>query len=90
MDGRGSYSDIRAVEFVIEALSFTVLNNPVTNGTLQVRVNTSAMLSLYSSEGRLLWNKEVDAGTETIDVSGYAKGIYLLKTNKGSVKILVQ
>lgn len=90
IDGRSSYSDIRSVKFITEKFPFTILENPVINGALQVQVNSAATLSLYNNNGKLLWQKQVNPGTQTIDVSGYAKGIYLLKTIAQSKKVLVQ
>jgi Secretion system C-terminal sorting domain len=90
IDGRGSFSDTRSVKFSTNDLSFIILNNPVTNGILQLKMNIPVILSIYNSTGRLLWQKKAGMRTETIDVSKYARGIYLLKTNNESKKILIQ
>jgi hypothetical protein len=67
-----------------------VYNNPVTNGAIQVALGRSCNLKLYDTEGRLLWQEQASAGLELIDVSRYAKGIYLLKAGDQVEKVLVR
>jgi Concanavalin A-like lectin/glucanases superfamily len=89
MDGRGSYSNIREIQFNL-VQSLLVFNNPVTNGLLQVKLNLPAHLLLYSNDGKLLWQGHLNPGSATIDMSGYTKGTYLLKANDQVSKIIVQ
>ena len=46
-------------------------------------------LALYTANGKLVWQQLVNAGTKTIDVSGYAKGTYLLKSNATAQKVVI-
>jgi hypothetical protein len=64
--------------------------NPVGNGVLQVEINNATPMSLYSPDGRLLWEKQMNTGLQSIDISRYGKGIFLLKTKETTEKILVQ
>jgi concanavalin A-like lectin/glucanase superfamily protein len=90
LDGRETYSQVVAVQFSTAAPLVVVYNNPVTNGALQVALGRSCILKLYDTEGRLLWQEQASAGLELIDVSRYAKGIYLLKAGDQVEKILVR
>jgi hypothetical protein len=90
LDGRETYSPIVAVQFSTAVPLVIVYNNPVTDGTLQVSLSKPCNLLLYDTEGRLLWQKQAVVGLELIDVSGYAKGIYLLKAGDQVEKILVR
>ncbi len=90
IDGRSSYSIIRSLHFNKATLPLIVLTNPVGNGTLQVKLNKPAMLSMHTSEGKRLWQKQTNPGIESINISTYAKGIYLLKANDQTEKIVVQ
>ncbi len=90
IDGRSNYSSIQSIRLFAERTTFVVIDNPVTRGILQVKLNAAAVLCLYDSNAKLLYKKEVNVGTEWIDVSGYMKGIYLLKADKQVVKIIVQ
>jgi Secretion system C-terminal sorting domain len=90
LDNRNSYSIIRTLKFTKTDEPFTVMGNPVTNDVLTVQVNTFINLALYTADGKLLWQEQVNAGTKNIDVSRYAKGIYLLKANNTAQKVVIQ
>jgi len=90
MDNRSSYSAIKPLKFTKIAEPFTIMGNPVTNNMLAVQVNAPINLALYTAEGKLLWQQQVNAGTKTIAVSRYAKGTYLLKSTTTSQKVVIQ
>lgn len=90
LDNRSSYSAIRTLQFTKTDESFTIIGNPVTNNVLTVQVNEAITLALYTADGKLLLQENVNAGTKTIDVSRYAKGTYLLKTNSTTLKVVIQ
>jgi hypothetical protein len=89
-DSKSSYSDIRSLNFPTLSLPFVVLNNPVLDGTLKVQTNKTLKLSLYNPNGSLLWQKTLNAGIRNIDISSFTKGMYLLKSENLSKKVLVQ
>jgi hypothetical protein len=89
LDGATSYSTIKDILFNEPAV-FSVLANPVVNGLLLVNLNSAEPLALYSTDGKLIWKKTFGAGTQTIDLSGYAKGIYFLQDNSNTEKVLVR
>ncbi|MCW3115944.1 MAG: hypothetical protein JWM28_26 [Chitinophagaceae bacterium] len=90
LDDKRSYSEIRSVKFLNDHIPFSILVNPVTNGSMQVQVNVVAVLSLYNSDGRLVWSRKATPGIQTFDISAYAKGVYLLKSDNHLQKIVVQ
>ena len=90
MDYRKSFSSIRTVKFTKTDEPFIIIGNPVNNGVLAVQSNVSINLALYSADGKLLWQEQVNAGTKNIDVSRYAKGTYLLKANNTAQKVVIQ
>ncbi|MEJ0103826.1 MAG: T9SS type A sorting domain-containing protein [Bacteroidota bacterium] len=90
MDNRSSYSNIRTLQFTVADEPFTILVNPVTNNMLAVQVNVAAAMALYAADGKLLWKEQVRPGTNYINVSRYAKGVYLLKANTSTKKVLIQ
>ncbi len=89
MDGKSNYSNVLALSFAGSAGAFTVLANPVSNGVVQLQVNNTVALSLYGPDGRLLWKKQLGAGRQSIDISRYGKGIFLLEGPGATEKILV-
>ena len=90
IDGRSSYSKIRSVLFTKNERPLTVLTNPVNKSILQVRLTKPLQLSFFNNEGQLLWKKLAQAGTVTFDVGGYAKGMYLLKADGKTEKIMIK
>ncbi|MGC4035829.1 MAG: T9SS type A sorting domain-containing protein [Chitinophagaceae bacterium] len=90
IDNRSSYSDVRSLFFNSSFALFTVLNNPVANGRLSIVANKPLIISLFSIDGKLIWKKNVSAGNNTFDVSGYKKGIYLLSAGEESKSVMVQ
>ena len=69
---------------------FTIFGNPVSNNMLTVQINEATSLALYTADGKLLWNENVNAGIKTIGMSRYAKGTYLLKAKNVIQKIVIQ
>ncbi len=89
-DEKFSYSEIRSVKFLSKEEPFSIMANPVINDILIVQINAITTIALYTAEGKLLWQEHVNAGTKNIDVSGFAKGIYLIKANTTTQKIVIQ
>ena len=90
INNRNSYSDIRTLKFTADDEPFIILGNPVTNDVLTVQVNMATGLAFYTADGKLLWQEAVSAGTRYIDVSRYVKGVYFLKANLASQKVMIQ
>jgi hypothetical protein len=90
LDNQSSYSAIRMLWFTKTDEPFTIFENPVTNNILTVQINEATSLALYTADGKLLWNENVNAGIKTIDMSRYAKGTYLLKAKNVIQKIVKQ
>lgn len=90
IDSRYSYSAVRTVLFTSVLQPFAILGNPVTHGKLLVQVYTATQLILYTADGKLLWQQQVNTGINTIDVSRYAKGTYLLRSVDQIQKVIIQ
>ncbi|TBR20150.1 MAG: T9SS type A sorting domain-containing protein [Chitinophagaceae bacterium] len=87
-DGKFNYSEERMI--TMDAAAFMVLGNPVINGVLQFATAVDQTVQLYSLEGKLIFSKQVLAGTHFIDVQTVAKGIYLLKAGTQIEKIVIE
>jgi len=90
LDNRSSYSDIKTLTFTNTDKSFIIKGNPVTNDMLTVQVNMATNLTLFTADGKLIWQQQVKDGIKTIDVSRYAKGTYLLKAKSTTQKVVIQ
>ena len=91
-DGRYSYSETRVVCMNKQPGSFEVVSNPVLNKTLQLQINTTTgqNVSLFNSDGKLIWKKELSPGMHAIGISTLAAGMYILRSENGSQKLMVQ
>jgi hypothetical protein len=88
-DGRASYSQVRKIN-ISEAGAVSVLSNYIKNNSIRVRLDKPAVIHLYSLDGKLLLQKQLAEGAQTIDVSGFAKGLYLLNISGHTEKIMLQ
>lgn len=83
-DGRSSYSDVRKVRFGTDG-SVSIYPNPTSSNvsiTLNAAmINKPAMIQVIAADGRIVSQKNATAlsQTETLDVSGFAAGSYILK-----------
>jgi hypothetical protein len=80
------------VDFGKTSVLFTLISNPVMNKTLQLRVNSSVnqSITLLGGEGKIIWKKEFPAGIYAIDMNMLPKGIYILKAEGYSEKLILQ
>jgi hypothetical protein len=67
-----------------------VLNNPVADGVLKVQLGKPVKMSLYNSQGQLIWQGQGKAGSNSININGIGKGVYLVKAGLESEKIVVK
>jgi hypothetical protein len=89
IDGKSGYSSIAIVNFDL-AKNLTVISNPVQNGIIKFQIAREQFVNLYNSSGKLLFREKLSKGVHQVNVSGYAKGIYVLQTESERVQLLVQ
>ncbi|MBK8301676.1 MAG: hypothetical protein IPK90_14880 [Chitinophagaceae bacterium] len=90
IDGRTDISIVRQLLFTNGIPALQLIGNTVTDGKLQLRINEPALLQIIGSNGQVLLSKMMSAGTQSIDVSGYASGIYHLRYKNIATKLLIQ
>ncbi len=85
VDGRFTYSNILRLSKQASA-ALTVYPNPVSDVLTINGLKQIGTILLFNSEGKLLQQQTVWAQTMTMDMSRYAKGMYLLQyKNEGEV-----
>ncbi|UEG49036.1 hypothetical protein LK994_10375 [Ferruginibacter lapsinanis] len=89
LNGRSTYSDIQTAR-VTPNVSFTIKENPATNGKVQVLVKSSDLFILQSLDGKILFKGRLNTGLNTININTISGGLYLLKSGNQTKKILVQ
>ncbi len=78
VDGRFTFSNIIKLSKQASA-AVTVYPNPVSDVLTISRLQQNGTLRIYNTDGKLLQQQTVSAQTMTIDMSKYAKGMYLLQ-----------
>ena len=91
-EGSYSYSTIRTVQVNNRSGTFEVLSNPVQSKSLQVRINgaTKQIITLFSSDGKLVWKRELAPGMHTVDLNNAGKGFYILSGEGHGEKLVLQ
>lgn len=97
-DNRFKYSNVLPVTINCSIKQVFAYPNPVKNGTLQVSISgttSNTQLVLTSINGAVLLKTTVSAGTNLIDVSNVANGMYILSVNytdgeTKKIKVIIQ
>ncbi len=84
-DGSEKASEIRTLAFsgTTDAFALRVWPNP-TGGELRVNVDQATSATLFDNVGREVWSGQLRPATP-LDLSGYAPGLYALRTADGQV-----
>lgn len=90
LDGNNHYSSVDVVEIPDVQGEFRVLQNPVVERLLQLKVYRTTILSLFTIDGKLLWKGQYDPGDHTVRLADYPKGPYVLAGQTTSVQLLLR
>jgi len=81
-DGIGSHtSTLSTKSSTVE--SFKMFPNPTNGDRIYFRVTEDATIHIYNVLGKLIQSSEVTKSKNSINISEFAKGIYLVKINSG-------
>jgi hypothetical protein len=89
VDGHSSYSPVVTINVTDLHEKFSVYPNPVVNGKVQVKLQESAVISIYNSTGALVGQKQLPVGVSSLNLNGFAKGFYTIKVKDNSVLLRV-
>ncbi len=89
LDGKDGYSPIVLVAVKGNPNGLTLFPNPVTNGVLNIRLQQAARVSLYTIGGLPVLTEELTGGQNQLDLHNLPKGIYNLRIEKRSYKIII-
>ncbi|AUC83997.1 hypothetical protein CW731_01230 [Polaribacter sp. ALD11] len=79
-DGVGSHTTtLSTKDFIFE--SFKMFPNPTNGDRIYFSVTEDATINVYNVLGELVQSSEVTKSKNSIDISNFTKGIYLLKIN---------
>jgi hypothetical protein len=90
LDDRTSYSAMRLLNWQTNNPLIQIINNPVKNGSLELRVFSPCSVALYSSDGKLLWTKQLGMGAQSVVLNGCRPGLYFLRVGDTTNSLVVQ
>ena len=90
IDGRSAYSKVVSVIYASQSRQIIVYPNPVTGGRLNLQLTDATTIHLYNSNGELIMSRKLLAGTQQLNMSTLAKGIYQLKAGKETIRIFIR
>ena len=90
IDGRSAYSKVVSVIYTPQNRPIIVYPNPVTGGKLNLQLTKAATITLYNSNGVLVMTRNLLAGTQQLNLSKLAKGLYHLKAANETIPILIR
>jgi hypothetical protein len=90
-DGKYSYSKIETVNISEETKPFKLVSNRVVSKALQIEVNSTSnqTISLISNDGKIVWRKKFAQGSHTVSLNELSKGVYYLKGEANTEKIII-
>jgi hypothetical protein len=90
-DGKSTLSAIVTVDFgAPHATGFTIYPNPIADGQMHLIADQAGDLTVYSSTGVLILSRPLSAGPNSVDLSGFAKGVYGVKINDQSTSVIIK
>lgn len=87
--GAFSLSQIARILFDESGLPVRVYPNPVTGGIMNVETDETEKILLVNSKGQTVLSQKTTAGTNRLNVSSLSRGLYLLRTEKETIKIII-
>lgn len=88
-DGRFSFSKISTVNYEPAGFSTVIMTNPVIGGIIHIQLRLPVELSLWSMDGKKLWQKKLPQGYSDIPVGHLTNGTYLLHAGNEVKKIII-
>lgn len=89
-DGLFSYSKVVSVVMATDDIKLKAFPNPVTNGKLNVLLKQSMQVRLFDASGRQVLSQRLNAGLQTLNVSGLSGGVYYLKAGSEHIAVIIQ
>lgn len=90
VDGNNTNSKIVSVRTGELQKGFAIMGNPVSDGILKLQLSAATEVAVYSIDGKLFGKKYLSAGSQSIDVSAYPKGIYNVRVGKETGRVIIQ
>ncbi|MBL0155145.1 MAG: T9SS type A sorting domain-containing protein [Chitinophagaceae bacterium] len=91
VNGRSGFTASVSVNYNNRVTSdFYVYPNPVTGGTLQLKLKNDAPVYLMNQSGQILFQTQFTAGQHSISVGQYPRGFYIVRAGTESLNVALQ
>lgn len=89
-DGRFAISPVRSVRFEDAVAKKNPYPNPVTDGILNIHLEREGSVSVLDLSMRRVWHGSLPAGHQRIDLGPLPKGVYVLKADGRTHRIVIR
>lgn len=90
LDHLSEYSKIVLVKYAATGKLIMLYPNPAANGTVYIQLQEASPVMIYNSAGLLVLQKQLQAGTQQLDISRLASGIYQVRTKIETIPLVVR
>jgi len=90
LSGVKNFSDVKLLKYRTDQSIFSIQQPAVGSRRLEINLVTNQTLMIFSGDGKLMHQKNYNAGTHSIYMENYTPGIYLLSNGQQTEKFLVQ
>lgn len=88
--GVSTYSKIVIVDLSDKSTQVLLLGNPVRTGSVMIQITESSDFSLFTMNGQMLMQKQLEKGWQMVDVHHLAKGNYFVKVGARVAKLVIE
>jgi Secretion system C-terminal sorting domain len=90
LDHLSKYSKIVLVKYAVPGKQLLLYPNPAVNGTVNIHLQQAALVMICNSAGILVLQKQLPAGTQQLDISRLASGIYQVRVATETVPLMIR
>jgi methionine-rich copper-binding protein CopC len=90
LDGKYTYSTVASAAFRLPQAILTIRGNPVFDGTLKLMAPKNMPISISTSGGAQLLQRQLTTGMNMIDVSNFAKGNYFIRSGQTTLQFIIR
>lgn len=90
LSGTFSLSHIIRLMFENNGPAIRIYPNPVSGGVMNIESNAGRPIVLMDSKGSIAFTGRINAGTNRISIAHLPKGVYILRSEKESLRIIIE
>jgi hypothetical protein len=90
LDGKFTYSRIVSISSSDAPAEWQIYQNPVLDGVLRIRLVAPSTMVVTNATGQILWQGRLGQGMQQINVQGWPRGLYLLRSDQSSIRFMIK